>query len=122
MTPIKYIGKRDSYTDGLYGTRIQWNRGETKDVPDEIALKMLKHPDQYIAGKQKDSTPTPEIKVAEAETEDDLQLARDIIANMEPEALDSYANQHFGQKLDMRKSVGNLRTEVTRMVDQYGLA
>jgi hypothetical protein len=121
MTPIKYIGKRDSYTDGLYGTRITWNRGDTKDVPDDIAAKMLKHPDQYVSGKAKDSAPTVIATPPVKDTEDELQSARDMIANMEKDSLVEFAMTNYRQHIDKRKSTENLRIEVTTLVDQYGI-
>jgi len=120
MIPIKYIGKRDSYTDGLYGTRITWNRGDTKDVPDEIAAKMLKHPDQYVSGKAKDSAPVEIAKPHVKYTEDELKAARDSIANMEKDSLIDFAMTHYRQHIDKRKSTEKLRIEVTNMVDQFG--
>jgi len=43
---VKYIGPRPTYKDGLYGTGA-WEKGQTKDVPADAAMKMFTHPDQY---------------------------------------------------------------------------
>lgn len=45
-TLIEYVGKRPTYTDGLYGTG-DWKQNEVKPVHDVTATKMLKHVDQY---------------------------------------------------------------------------
>lgn len=52
--------------------------------------------------------------------EDDVQDMRDSIANMDKDTLNSYAQVHFGTKLDKRKDVMQLRAQVTGLVDQYG--
>ena len=43
---VKYVGKREKYKDGLYGTGT-WECGQVKDVPPDAAMKMLGHHDQY---------------------------------------------------------------------------
>lgn len=43
---VKYVGHRPEYKDGMYGTG-SWEKDQIKEVPDEVALKMVKHVDQY---------------------------------------------------------------------------
>ena len=114
---IKYIGARPEYTDGTYGTRIHWARGESKMVPADKARLMLKHPDVYTEGEA--DAPTPKLP-AQKDPEDDVQDLRDSIATMNKEALLTYAQTHFNMKLDKRQSVENLRTAATQLVDQFG--
>lgn len=114
---IKYIGARAEYTDGTYGTRIHWARGESKMVPEDKARLMLKHPDVYIQGDL--DAPTPKLP-AEKDPEEDVQDLRDSIANMSKESLLTYAQTHFNMKLDKRQSVENLRTAAIQLVDQFG--
>lgn len=114
---IKYIGPRPEYTDGVYGTRITWAKGESKMVPADKALAMLKHPDVYVPGEA--GAPTPKLP-ADKDPEDNVQDLRDSIASMSKEAVLTYAQTHFNMKLDKRQSVEKLRTEATRLVDQYG--
>jgi len=114
---IKYIGARPEYTDGVYGTRISWARGESKMVPSDKAMAMLKHVDVYAQGDA--DAPTPKLP-AEKDPEDDIQDLRDSIATMNKEAVLTYAQTHFNMKLDKRQSVEKLRTEATRLVDQFG--
>jgi len=117
LTSVKYIGKRPEYTDGAYGTRIHFVQGESHMVPSDIARKMLKHLDVYAPGEEDAPVaPIPE----EKDPEDDVQDLRDSIAIMDKDALGSYAQTHFGTKLDKRKDVGQLRAQVTGLVDQYG--
>lgn len=116
-TSIKYIGARAEYTDGVYGTRISWARGESKMVPSDKAKLMLRHPDVYTEGDA--DAPTPKLP-AEKDPEDDVQDMRDSIANMNKEAVLTYAQTHFNMKLDRKQSVSDLRTAAIQLVDQYG--
>lgn len=115
MISIQYIGKRDTYTEGTYGSKITFSKGETKLVPEELALKLLRHPDQYVRGKGGEAVIIPDTK----QKDDDTQDIRDAIANMDTSSLAEYAQIHYGIKLDKRKSVESLRTELTQWVDQY---
>lgn len=117
FTPVKYIGNRPNYTDGAYGTRIQWDQGETKMVPAAAAKKMLGHPDVYVLGEPVEYIP---VAAPEPTEEDQIQDMRDAIAAMDKAALATYSKNHYGVKLDQRKDVGLLRAQVTGLVDQYG--
>lgn len=114
---VKYTGKRAEYTDGTYGTRILFKQGESRMVPLEKARLMLKHPDVYVSG----DADAPLAIVQEPKQEaDDVQDMRDAIANMGKDALSAYAKSHYNIKIDKRKDVGALRSEVTGLVDQFG--
>jgi hypothetical protein len=114
---VKYIGARAEYTDGAYGTRIQWARGESKMVPADKARQMLKHHDVYCPGDT--GAPTPALP-AEKDSEEDVQDLRDSIANMSKESVIQYAQTNFNIKMDKRQSVESLRTAATQLIDQFG--
>lgn len=140
-TSIKYIGKREHYTDGTYGSHIEFKHGETQLVPDDLAVKLLKHPDQYQRGDEDRPAPTMQAVIQDQyqrgddivkdtiipkpdsvkETPEDTQDVRDAIATMNSQALVKYAMTHYRVKLDKQMVVESLRTEVTRLVDQYGV-
>jgi hypothetical protein len=125
MIAVKYCGKRPSYTEGAYGSKILFHKGETIRVPDDLALKLLRHPDVYAPGHEEENTPTAIIKVPDPEEEKaeaDVQHARDVINTMDSvDALAEYAMTNFSQKLDKRQSVPNLRTKVIQLIDLYGV-
>lgn len=118
FTPVKYIGARENYTDGTYGTKINWSRGDTRMVPVAAARLMLTHKDVYELGEAVNELPILPAKPSE---EDDTQDMRDAIANMDHSALATYAKTHFNVKIDKRKDVGALRAQVTGLFDQFGL-
>lgn len=123
MIPVKYIGKRARYVEGAYGSYLVFTRGQTLNLDDEaLAQQLLRHPDVYVKGKAKDGEPIPAALPREdATAEDELQNARDTVANLDKEALASYALTNYRMTLDQRHSVAHLRAEVTRLIDQYGL-
>lgn len=121
MIPIKYIGKRPTYRDGAYSTGIEWVQGQTQRVPADRARLMLRHPDVYVPG---DDAVTDVAVVAPLQAQEDAdttQEARDAIATMNKDALETYAKTHFQIDIDKRLGVEKLRARVAGLVDQYGL-
>ena len=121
MTPIKYIGHRERYTEGCYGSGLVFAKDQTINVEDDaLAKKLLKHTDVYVRGDSEGAETAP-IKIEKPDDEDPAQAMRDSIANMTKAALGTFAKTHFSTDLDQRKSVGDLRTQVTGLVDQFGV-
>ena len=123
MIPIKYIGHRPVYRDGACGSEIVFEQGQTLQVDDEFAVKMLRHPSVYERGELSEDEGKPaKAKPAKAtDDEDSAQTMRDSIVQMNKAALETFAKTHFSVDLDKRKSVGDLRAQVTGMVDQFGI-
>lgn len=127
MIPIKYIGHRPVYRDGACGSELTFEQGQTLPVPDECALKMLRHPSVYergdvaAAGDVVEKEPDTGKKDSQDKGEEDAQAARDTIATMTKDALVNYAKVHFSADLDKRRSVADLRTQVTGLYDQFGI-
>lgn len=122
--PVKYVGRRDSYIENTYGTKLRFEPGQQRLVPADKARLMLSHPDVWALGElQRAEAPPPEDdKAGKAQdvTEEKAQEQRDVIAVMDKNALVSFAKNNFRMDLDKRRSVDSLRAEVTRLVDQYG--
>lgn len=122
MTPIKYIGHRENYREGCYGSGLVFDRDQTINVDDDLARKLLKHKDVYVLGDadESNSTSTPKQKPADDE-DDSQQNMRDSIAVMTKAALTEFAKTHFNADLNQRQSVGDMRIQVTGLVDQFGV-
>jgi len=121
MIPVTYIGRRPVYREGTYSSGIVWTQGETKSVPDELAAKLLKHPDVYERGEVATETVTlPEKPDTEAEDRDQEML--DSIKRMDKDALAVFAKTNFNVSLDKRRGIDALRSEVTVMYDRVGAA
>jgi hypothetical protein len=120
-TPIRYIGKRDSYTDGAYQSRITWARGESKPVPKDIAAKLLQHPDQYDLGDPiTEELPPLPVKVAD-DTENRLQDVRDSLQGMTKAGLMEFTSTNYRVKMDKNQSVSAMRAQAIQLVDQFGV-
>ena len=128
MTPIKYIGARPTYREGAYGSGLIFTQGKILNVEDdELAKKLLKHPDVYIRGEGEEADKAPVIEKTDKtlekkaqDKEDEAQDNRDTISQMTKAALGTYAKTHFNVDLDLTKKVGELRTQVTGLFDQFG--
>lgn len=123
FTPIVYVGKREPHIDGAYGTKIRWAAaGDTQLVPQAIAAQMLKHRDVYDLGEVAAGMVAPAVQPEKKNEDDDpIQIARESVSHMTKDALAVYAKTHFRIDLDTKQKVGDLRTHVTQLIDQYGL-
>lgn len=120
--PVKYIGKREVYRDGTYGSGVEFVRGTTRMIAADIAALMLRHPDVYEPGEAGDTVPqAAAASKPPVDDEESVQQQHDAIAHMTKDALATYAKTHFRVDLDQKKRVGDLREEVARMIDQFGV-
>lgn len=139
-TPIKYIGRKPSYTDFVNGSKLTFTPGQTRDIPDDsLAAKFLRQIDIFTRGELEQAEPKPVKATAEpkddtqallkkAEKEKDDILEKDMqrndlvnqIRSMDRSQLDILANDRWGQTLHSRLSLENARAKVLQFVDQYG--
>ncbi len=120
---VQCISPRTPFTvDVIYGTGT-WEPDEVKDVPDDVAKKMLRHTDVYAPSKAK-SKDVAKVLIAPASPDEPLQEVYDSLRNMSREQLKGFVETKFGLKLDMRNYKGDegLRQYATMLVEQYGVA
>lgn len=119
---VEYCGRRVPHTDGLYGTRIEWDAvGAVRLVPEDVARKMVAiNHDVYREGTYSgEAEPAPQPPAPQIDhNRQELDI---LIQTMDKDALEGYAQLHFRQNLDKRRTVETLRQEVTRLVDQFGM-
>ena len=120
--PIRYIGQRESYMDGAYGTRIQWAKGQTRMVPRAIGALMLKHLDVYQLGEPVLESMAMPREPAIDKSQEEVQDAIDQIANMDKVGLAHFAKTVYNMDVSATQSLADMRTTVTSMVHQFGLA
>ena len=141
-TPIKYIGRKPSYTDFVNGSKLTFTPGQTRDIPDDsLAAKFLRQIDIFTRGEQEQAEPKP-VKPEGPPKDDTEKLLKDVqkekddilkkdterndlvnqIRSMDKSQLDILANDRWGQKLHSRLSLENAREKVLQFVDQYGAA
>lgn len=99
MVPVKYVGRRKEYSDGLFDTGI-WQQGETRLVPKSVAGQMFVHPDVYTMGDMADaagSEPVSDEDKDEGDYSEELQQARDAVQQMTRKAqVETFVKENFG--------------------------
>jgi hypothetical protein len=128
---VQYVGKRETYREGTYGTGLMFTRGQTLPVPIAAATKMLLHPDVYVPGHIEEAKPEEaseaiaSIKPTQPEKdkeEETQQEHRDSVMRMTTkEALATFAKTNFQQDLDRRLKVSDLQAQVITMIDRFGV-
>lgn len=119
--PVKYIGARETYVDGVFGTGLRFNKGETQMVAEATAILMFRHDAVYVPGKEAVAIDTPLVKKdLAAEAENDLQDLRDQIGIMDKAALTTYAKTNFKVDFAKNQPPEKLRAKLIALIDQYG--
>ncbi|MDH4417667.1 MAG: hypothetical protein QE485_10615 [Acidovorax sp.] len=141
-TPVKYIGRKPSYTDFVHGSKLTFEPGQTRVIPDDsLARKFLRQVDIFERGAQEqaqtsDAAPPGVTKDDTTKLLDDAQKTKDEalekdnqrndlvnqVRAMDRSQLEILANDRWGQKLHPRLSLENARAKVLQFVDQYGVA
>ncbi|MDB5886683.1 MAG: hypothetical protein JWR74_2854 [Polaromonas sp.] len=129
---ITYIGRREIFTDRLYGSKLDFAQGQTRALPSDLAKKFLRHADCFTlcdlpaaADALQDNTVlvlerAEKVQKDENKKLDDVQFLRDQIANMDKSTLTTLAKNSYGQDLNQRLSAPKLREQLIALVDQYG--
>lgn len=121
---VQYVGKTETYPDNLFGTGL-WSQGEVKEVVPDVAMRMFRHPDQYVQADQADSAADAvavgslPVDQSAAEESDDQKL-RDSISRMGADQVRQYITENFRQKVDGRLGLDALRQKAVQLIDQYG--
>ena len=132
---VTYTGKR-YWADRLYGSGLDFEPGQTREMPTELARKFLKHADMFSTASV---TPAQERKQQEV---DDTQAKLDAAAQkramkkaeqdrrqdlvdrvnaMDEQSLRDFAKNTYQQDIDGRvHDVAKLREKVIGFVDQFG--
>ena len=138
--PVQYIGRRESFRDHLFGTGLTFAQGQTRELPQDVARKFLRHDDQFARGDAENATKAPADTSASSDDgtraalekaaleqqeaaakENQLQDMYVTIAHMPKDALIEFARNNYRQELDKSKKVGELRDQVRGFVDQFGM-
>ena len=135
---VQSIGRKPVYADHLYGTGLNFEHGQVRNLPANVAQKFLRHGDMFAEAELSEVATTAEApsdqqddtdqqleearrrEALEQEKQNRLHDLRQQIGNMNKDALAEYAMNNYRQSLDKRASVGTLRQQVIGMVDQYG--
>lgn len=138
-TPVRYIGRRDTFTDRLYGSGLTFVKGQVREVPSKTARNFLRHVDLFKEVTEKDGKPMPqdvesaddteqlmkEAAAKKAEKIDEVTNVSDLhdqVARMTTkDTLEKFAKDHFNVDLDKRQKVDELKAEVHTLIDRFGV-
>lgn len=130
MKAVRYAGHRTQYTDRLYGTNLNWAPGQVRHLPAHVADRFLRHADVFEVAEEAQATEEDTAAVLayvareQREKECAEQLAEAMILEvraMDKEALSNFAQQKYGQVIDRRRNLDDLRQQVVHMIDQFGV-
>jgi hypothetical protein len=117
--PIRYIGKKPSHTDDLYGTNITWERvGDEKQVPVNVVPFMLMHPDVYEDARSKALQKKQPIKAEPlpmARRDFDKELPMANLAYMTKAQMAQYAAKNL--RLDLKPESMTVQQMRNRIMD-----
>lgn len=133
--PVRYIGKRDAWTDRLYGSGLTFSIGQVRAIPQPLSKRFLRHGDLFEladAAPVEEAAPQDDTaeQLAKAEAEraerdrhemNMADLHRDV-DNMDFSTLAEFAEQRYGLKLTKQKGLDKGRAEVHARIDQFGAA
>lgn len=135
---IQYVGRKDQFTDRLYGSNLTFVKGQIRHVPSNIAGSLLKHPEfqrfeQQVSdsavqhGQQTDDTSTilDEAKKQQDKDNEKETIELDEIDTIErisdKKSLIDYAKNKYDQELDGRSSVKTLQGQVVDLIKRFGV-
>lgn len=135
---IQYVGRKDQFTDRLYGSNLTFVKGQVRHVPSNIAGSLLKHPEfqrfeQQVSdsaeqhGQQTDDTSMilDEAKKQQDKDNEKESIELDEIDTVErisdKKSLIDYAKNKYDQELDGRSSVKTLQGQVVDLIKRFGV-
>lgn len=137
LIPVKYIGRRPEWHDRVYGTGLYFTTEQTRNLPPEIARRLLRHADLFEKGEipaaveaaepTNSTDDTDELleqgkqaKEDEHTVQTQLQDLYDQVEQMGKDSLIEFASTKYRQNLNKRDSVATLRGQVRQFIDQFG--
>lgn len=135
---IQYVGRKDQFTDRLYGSNLTFVKGQVRHVPSNIAGSLLKHPEfqrfeQHVSdsaeqhGQKTDDTSKilDEAKKQQDKDNEKETIELDEIDTVErisdKKSLIDYAKNKYDQELDGRSSVNTLQGQVVDLIKRFGV-
>lgn len=138
---VTYTGTDDPFKDRIYRSGLTFTPGQTRMLPEPLAVRFLQHQDVFKRGdaaKPADTDPDGQEQKAVDDTQRQLEAAEtledtqrqqenarfdmlDSIESMDRAALISWADQHYQQKIPGNVSVAKARDMARGFIDQYGM-
>lgn len=142
-TNLVYIGKK-YFVDRLYGSGLDFEPNQVREVPSELARSFLRHADLFAVSQEPGGTieymydmegglievnidNTAELLELQAKKDKEAaksgQELQDLlmqVSTMDKNALSQFAKDRYQVDLNKRKAVETLREEVIGLINQFG--
>ena len=134
--PVQYIFRRARWVDTIYGTGLVFVTSQTRLLPEDIALKFLRHKDTFKIDTEFVDASAPKTEQQQTdETLAEIEAQRKQAEEVEAErfelfdridqmatkdALAQFAADKFAVTLNKRDSIPDLRVEVKALIDRFG--
>ncbi len=132
---VKYIGRREHWTDTLYRSGLAFASGQTRQLPVDVARKLLRHADLFeqVELVEADAPDAPLDNTAELlkvgeklKAEKDKSSVEfaviDQVNQMEDkDALAEFAMNRFQLKLAKTKKTETMRAEIIAHINRFGV-
>lgn len=141
---VTYIGKEDPFEDRNYGSRLQFEPGQTRSVPVELAARFLQHTDCFQEPRATKAEPAKKATAAKKEEQDDdtaallkkqqeeadakrkkqdeVFMLHNQIDSMTKADIVEFVQRNFKETLDMKMAKGDMQAQAKSLVDQFGVA
>lgn len=128
--PVRYIGKKPEWFDTLYGSDLYFTPGQVRPVPFTLAGKLLRHPDVFDRGEERQAPPDDTAALlAQAQSRREKVAEHDRavqdlhfnIDRMDKASVIEFAYTQYRQKLSNRTNLSELRGAAKSMIDRFGL-
>lgn len=128
---VQYLGKRSPWNDRVYHTGLTFVTGQVRNVPKDIAEKLLRHVDLFKEAE----APAPvqaqddtafqiadgeKRQAAKVQTDIDQDVIDQVNSMEDKDGLIELAATRYQLKLDKRQSVDTMRQRITEHINRFG--
>lgn len=132
---VQYIGRRESFTDTIYGSNLTFTQGQARAVDSDLAIKLLRHqdlfrrykPEEEGAVEQTDDDTQKRIEEAKAERakviEEQNNIAEliDQVNQMTKASLAKFAFEKWHYEFKSSAKLPEMREQVVNFIHQFGV-
>jgi hypothetical protein len=128
MSGVRYIGKRATWEDAIYGSWLVFEKGQSRNVPSHLANKFLRHYD--IFEKSDESVDDDTALILEQSLDKEKQRDEVLeqlletqmrIEQMDKDSVHDYVLHNYREKMDKRQSIEKMREHAIMLINQFGV-
>lgn len=133
--PVRYIGRRETFTDTLYGSNLVFTKGQVRSLPGELASRFLRHSDLFERTKAEKIRETKsqanEVEAAAArvnamnkERFREQNEISDMISQIEmmgKASISDFALKNFRHTFKPTVKLKDMRQETIQMIHRFGI-